>query len=67
MDTIDILQRTIDYIEENLKSEISADELAKLSGFSTYHFYHIFGTYNRNILLWIWENKDKCFSELQNI
>lgn len=22
---------------------------------------------NRNILLWIWENKDKCFSKLQNI
>lgn len=45
METIDILQKTIDYIEEHLKTEITAKELADLSGFSTYHFYHIFGAY----------------------
>lgn len=45
MDTIDFLQKTIDYIEENLKTEITADELSKISGFSTYHYYHIFRTY----------------------
>lgn len=45
MDKIDFLQRVIDYIEENLKSEIQVDDLVKLSGFSTYHFYHIFKEY----------------------
>ncbi|WBW96706.1 helix-turn-helix domain-containing protein [Oceanirhabdus sp. W0125-5] len=45
METIDIMQKTIDYIEENLKAEITAEELAELSGFSVYHFYHLFGSY----------------------
>jgi len=45
METIEILQRTTDYIEDNLKTDISADELAKFSGFSIYHFYDIFKSY----------------------
>ncbi|MCM1989388.1 helix-turn-helix domain-containing protein [Oceanirhabdus seepicola] len=45
METIQIMQKTIDYIEENLKAEITAEELAELSGFSLYHFYHLFGSY----------------------
>ncbi|WBW96705.1 helix-turn-helix domain-containing protein [Oceanirhabdus sp. W0125-5] len=45
MNTIDILQKAINYIEENLKAEITAEELADLSGFSLYHFYHLFGSY----------------------
>lgn len=45
METMDILQKAITYIEENLKADISVEELAKLSGFSTYHLYHIFGVY----------------------
>lgn len=38
METMDILQKAITYIEENLKADISVEELAKLSGFSTYQF-----------------------------
>jgi Ser/Thr protein kinase RdoA (MazF antagonist)/AraC-like DNA-binding protein len=44
MDTIDILQKVIDYIEENLKAEINSAELATIAGFSTYHFLHVFGS-----------------------
>ncbi|WP_026478354.1 helix-turn-helix domain-containing protein [Alkaliphilus transvaalensis] len=45
MEIIEILQKNIDYIEENLKTDISADELARLSGFSIYHFYDVFKSY----------------------
>ncbi|MBQ9943522.1 MAG: helix-turn-helix domain-containing protein [Clostridia bacterium] len=36
------LQRTIDYIEENLKTELNAMELADMSGYSVFHFYRLF-------------------------
>ncbi|EPR10040.1 helix-turn-helix domain-containing protein [Ruminiclostridium papyrosolvens] len=42
MTTIELLQRSIEYIEKNLKGEISLSELAEFEGFSTYHFSHIF-------------------------
>lgn len=44
MDTIDILQKVINYIEDNLKAEIRSEELAAMAGFSTYHFLHVFGS-----------------------
>lgn len=37
-----MLQKSIDYIEDNLRSEISASELADMTGYSLYHYYHIF-------------------------
>lgn len=42
MKNIDIIQKSIDYIEENLKSEISAEFLAEMAGFSLFHYYRIF-------------------------
>jgi Ser/Thr protein kinase RdoA (MazF antagonist)/AraC-like DNA-binding protein len=39
-----MLQKVIDYIEENLKTEINSEELAAIAGFSTYHFLHVFGS-----------------------
>ncbi len=39
-----ILQKTLDYIENNLRTEMTADELAKNAGYSTYHFYRIFSS-----------------------
>lgn len=42
MTNIALLQKVIDYIEENLKTELTMDELASIAGFSTYHFQHIF-------------------------
>lgn len=37
-----IIQRSLDYIEENLQTEITATELAKAAGFSLFHYYRLF-------------------------
>lgn len=42
MNYMHIIQRSIDYIEENLKTELAADELAEHAGFSLFHYYRIF-------------------------
>lgn len=42
MDNQSIVQRCMDYIEDNLKTDIQAEELAKQAGFSLFHFYRIF-------------------------
>lgn len=45
MTTIELLQNSIDYIEENLKSEITVSEIAEYTGFSIYHFCRLFSSY----------------------
>ena len=35
---------TIDYIDDNIQKEITVDKLASIAGFSTYHYYRIFGS-----------------------
>ena len=35
------IQRILDYIEDNLKAEISVEELSDLAGFSLFHFYYM--------------------------
>ena len=40
--TIELLQNALDYIEENLKTELSLDEISRIAGFSNYHFCHLF-------------------------
>lgn len=42
MKNIDIIQCSIDYIEENLKTEITAEELSQKAGYSLFHYYKIF-------------------------
>lgn len=42
MNYLDIIQSSIDYIEENLKTEITAQELANRANFSLFHFYRLF-------------------------
>lgn len=37
-----IIQRSLDYIEKNLTTEITAAELARQAGFSLFHYYRIF-------------------------
>lgn len=39
-----IIQDSIDYIEDNLKSEITAKELSEKAGFSLFHYYRVFQT-----------------------
>lgn len=36
------LQKVIDYIEDNLKAELDARELAAMCGYSVFHFYRLF-------------------------
>ncbi len=36
------IQRALDYIEENLKSDISNADLARVAGYSEYHFLRVF-------------------------
>ena len=42
MGNLDSIQNSIDYIEKNLKSEISAQELADQANFSIFHYYRLF-------------------------
>ncbi|MEW8995560.1 helix-turn-helix domain-containing protein [Clostridium sp.] len=42
MKNVDIIQESIDYIEQNLKYELSAEALAKRAAFSVFHYYRIF-------------------------
>ena len=37
-----IIQQSLDYIEENLQAEITAEELASQAGFSLFHYYRLF-------------------------
>ena len=45
MDYTHLIQKAIDYIDENLLEEITAEDLAKIAGFSTDHFYKLFRSY----------------------
>lgn len=42
MNNREIIQNGLDYIEEKLKAEITAKDLADLSGFSVFYYYRIF-------------------------
>ncbi len=42
MDNRAIIQHSLDYIEENLQTTISASELADAAGFSLFHYYRLF-------------------------
>ena len=42
MDNRAIIQRSLDYIEENLQTDITAAELAQAAGFSLFHYYRLF-------------------------
>ncbi|HEX2947475.1 MAG TPA: AraC family transcriptional regulator [Clostridia bacterium] len=45
MNYIELIQKTIDYIDENIQDEISVDALARVAGFSTYHYYRVFNSF----------------------
>ena len=42
MDNRRIIQQSLDYIEDNLQTEITAAELADAAGFSLFHYYRLF-------------------------
>jgi AraC family transcriptional regulator len=39
------IQNSIDYIEEHLQEGITVDKLARIAGFSPYHYYRVFNAY----------------------
>ncbi|HEX2946125.1 MAG TPA: helix-turn-helix domain-containing protein [Clostridia bacterium] len=39
------LQKSIDFIDENVKQEVTIEECANAAGFSKYHYYRLFGLY----------------------
>ena len=41
-ETLIRIQLTLDYIENNLKTEMTPQELSALAGFSPCHYYHLF-------------------------
>ena len=38
----DRIQCCLDYIEQNLKTELTAEEISDMAGFSVFHFYRLF-------------------------
>ena len=40
----EIIKTALDYIEQNLKADITAEELAQKANYSTYHYYHLFSS-----------------------
>ena len=42
MDHRNIIQQSIDYIEDHLQAQINATELAEMAGFSLFHYYRLF-------------------------
>lgn len=45
MDYVDLIQSTIDYIDDNIGEKIIVDKLAQIAGFSTYHYYRVFHSF----------------------
>jgi AraC family transcriptional regulator len=46
-----ILQQVVDYIEEHIKDEIDPESLAKMAGYSPYHFYRLFQKHTGHTLM----------------
>jgi Ser/Thr protein kinase RdoA (MazF antagonist)/AraC-like DNA-binding protein len=38
----EVIKNSLEYIENNLKTEISAEELARMANYSTFHYYRLF-------------------------
>jgi len=45
MNTREMIQQSLDYIEDNLKAEIDVDELCSMAGYSYVHFCRLFSHY----------------------
>ena len=39
---LDIIQRSVDVIDQRVRTTLTARELADMAGFSLYHYYHVF-------------------------
>ena len=44
MQVLEIIKSSLDYIEQNLKTDITAEELARKANYSTFHYYRLFSS-----------------------
>ena len=40
----EVINSALDFIEQNLKITITAEELAQMANYSTYHYYRLFSS-----------------------
>lgn len=45
MDYMNLIQKTLDYIDDHIMEKITVDQLSELAGFSTYHYYRVFNSF----------------------
>jgi len=45
MSYIKLIQKTIDYIDDNITEKITVEHLAGIAGFSTFHYYRVFHSF----------------------
>ena len=38
----EMIQKTLNYVDSNIKEDITAEELAEVAGYSVFHFYRLF-------------------------
>ncbi|WP_027631496.1 AraC family transcriptional regulator [Clostridium hydrogeniformans] len=58
MEYINLIQKTIDYVDANIHDNLSVDDLAKIAGFSTYHYYKIFSSFvNLSVMDYVTKRK----------
>jgi AraC family transcriptional regulator len=51
MEYIEYLQKAVDFIEDNIKGQVTIDECARVAGFSRYYFFRLFGIYTGTSLM----------------
>ena len=44
MQVLEIIKSSLDYIEQNLKTDITAEELTRKANYSTFHYYRLFSS-----------------------
>ncbi|MCL2512393.1 MAG: helix-turn-helix domain-containing protein [Oscillospiraceae bacterium] len=66
MQSYDIIKPGLDYIEQNLKADITAEELACMAGYSVWHYHRLFAqTIGMPIAAYIGKQRlDKALSEI---
>jgi len=45
MNYVNLIQKTIDYIDDNITEKITVEELASIAGFSIFHYYRVFHSF----------------------
>ena len=63
-----IIQKSIDYIEDNLKTDITAKELSEMAGFSMFHYYRLFqSAVGLPVMQYITRRRQQRFSALASL